>query len=153
MSYLTGAAALIGGAAMGNPLMAVGGLAAIGRTVGQQQEHALTPDSAKGNINSGDVTFAMLQTMFAIKKKSIKAEYAKIIDDYFTMFGYQVNELKVPNITGRSNWNYVKMINPNIEAYIPQEDLQEIKQLFTNGITLWHTTTHFLDYSQNNSII
>jgi hypothetical protein len=153
VSYLTGAAALIGGAATGNALMAVGGLAAIGRQVGQQQEHALAPDSAKGNINSGDVTFAMMQTMFAIKKKSIKAEYAKIIDDYFTMFGYKVNELKVPNITGRSNWNYVKMINPNIEAYIPQDDLQEIKGLFSNGITLWHTTTHFLDYSQNNSII
>jgi hypothetical protein len=153
LQYAGGVAAAITGAATGNLVMAAGGIGAVASTVAQQHAHALTPDVAKGNINSGDVTFAMLQTMFAIKKKSIKAEYAKIIDDFFSMYGYKVNSVKVPNITGRSNWNYVKMINPNIEAYIPQEDLQEIKDLFTNGITLWHTTTHFLDYSQNNSII
>ena len=84
---------------------------------------------------------------------SVRSEIAKVIDDFFSMYGYKVNSLKTPNITGRSNWNYVKMINPNIEGYIPQEDLQEIKQLFSDGITIWHTTSHFLDYSQTNSII
>ena len=141
------------GIATGNMLAAGGGITGVANAVTSVYAHSLTPDAAKGNVNSGDVTFGMLQTLFAIKKKSIKSEYASIIDHYFTAYGYKVNEFKTPNITGRSNWNYVKMINPNIEAFIPQEDLEEIKALFTNGITLWHTTTHFLDYSQNNSII
>ena len=130
-----------------------GGIASIIDVMVAEHQHSLSPYQEHGDTSSGDVTYSMKQTMFAVKKKSIKYEYAKMIDDFFSMYGYKVNSVKVPNITGRSNWNYVKLINPNIEAYIPQEDLAEIKDLFSNGITLWHTTTHFLDYSQNNSII
>lgn len=143
----------IGSAVMGNSIGAVSGVAGIFNAAAEVYQHTLIPDQTRGNTNSGDVTYAYLQTAFSIKKKSIKQEYAKIIDDFFTMYGYKVNTLKVPNITGRSNWNYVKLINPNIEGYIPQEDLQEVKQMFSDGITIWHTTSHFLDYSQTNSII
>ena len=66
---------------------------------------------------------------------------------------YKINEVKIPNLTGRSNWNYVKTIDCNIIANVPQVDLQEIKSLFDNGITLWHKTSNFLDYSQNNNIV
>lgn len=84
---------------------------------------------------------------------SIKAEFAKIIDDYFSMFGYKTNEVKIPNLTGRQNWNYVKTIDCNILGNFPQEDLQEIKDMFNNGLTIWHNTSTFLDYSQNNNIV
>lgn len=33
---------------------------------------------------------------------------------------------------------------------VPQEDLQEFKAIFNNGVTLWHNPATFLDYSQNN---
>lgn len=79
-----------------------------------------------------------------------KTEYLKIIDDYFTMYGYKVNSVKIPNITGRPNWNYVKTINANILGNIPQEDIQELKNIFDNGVTFWHNPDTFLDYSQNN---
>lgn len=84
---------------------------------------------------------------------SIKAEFAKIIDDYFSIFGYKTNEVKVPNLTGRQNWNYVKTIDCNIIGNFPQDDLQEIKDMFNNGLTIWHNTSTFLDYSQNNNIV
>ena len=87
---------------------------------------------------------------FSFYKMSIKQEYAKIIDDFFSMYGYKVNEVKIPNVTGRTNWNYVKTIDANILGDIPQEDLQTIKNMFDNGITLWHNKDTFLDYSQNN---
>ena len=84
---------------------------------------------------------------------SIRQEYAKIIDDYFSAYGYKVNSVKTPNITGRRNWNYVKTVGCYIEADIPQDDLQEIKTLFDKGITLWHNPATFADYSQTNDII
>ena len=68
-------------------------------------------------------------------------------------FGYKVNDVKIPNLTGRRNWNYVKTIDCNIEGYIPQEDLAEIKGMFNNGVTIWHNPATFLDYSQSNSIV
>ena len=83
----------------------------------------------------------------------IKPEYSAIVDNWFSMFGYKVNEVKIPNITGRRNWNYVNTVGCYIEADIPQEDLAEIKTMFDKGITLWHNPATFADYSQNNDII
>lgn len=66
------------------------------------------------------------------------------------MYGYLTNERKVPNIDNRPYWNYVKTIGANIEADIPQGDLLAINNMFDNGITLWHNTNYFLDYTKNN---
>ena len=84
---------------------------------------------------------------------SITEEYAKIIDKYFSMYGYKVNDVKTPNITGRTNWNYVKTIGCNIVGDVPQDDMQKIKDIFNNGVTLWHNPNTFLDYSQSNNIV
>ncbi len=107
----------------------------------------------EGGGNVGDVLFSDGGNTFTFKAMRARDEYIKQIDDYFSMFGYKVNELKVPNITGRSNWNYVETQNINILADIPQNDLNLIKEMFNNGITLWHTTNYFLDYSRTNSIV
>ena len=108
---------------------------------------------AQGNLNSGDVIYSMNETTFTAYQMSIKEEYARIIDGYFSMFGYKVNSVKIPNITGRTYWNYVKTIGCNIIGDIPQNDLQKIKDIFNNGVTFWHDPTKFLDYSQNNTIV
>ena len=84
---------------------------------------------------------------------SIKKEQLIIIDNYFSMFGYKINTIKIPQFTSRTYWNYIKTIDINIEGNIPQNDLNEIKDMFNTGITFWHDTTKFLDYSQNNSIL
>jgi hypothetical protein len=84
---------------------------------------------------------------------SIKAEYARCADEFLSQFGYKCNRVKVPNITGRRNWNYVKTVGCYIEADIPQDDLQNIKNMFDRGITFWHNPATFADYSQNNDII
>lgn len=81
---------------------------------------------------------------------NIKSDFAKRIDKYFDMYGYLTNTVKVPNINNRPNWNYIKTIGANILGNIPQSDLLQIRDLFNNGITLWHNTSTFLDYSQNN---
>ena len=113
----------------------------------------MVPPQAKGNLSGGYLQFADDHCCFTIFKMSCRAEYIKCIDDYFSMFGYKVNSLKIPNISGRANWNYVKTQGCNVIADIPQGDLQAIKAMFNNGITIWHNPTTFLDYSQNNNIV
>lgn len=139
-----------------NPLGLAGnvvGIASnIASTVAEVERTKIIPDQAKGNTNSSDMLVGQ-KTYFSCNCMSVRAEYAKMIDDYFTMFGYKVNELKVPNITGRRNWNYVKTVGCYIDADIPQDDLQQIKEMFNKGITLWHNPSTFCDYSQNNDII
>lgn len=139
------------GAAIGPGLIA-SGAAGIGNTIKEGVQAALEPDTAKGGSNSGTLNFSC-KRLFTPYLMSIRDEYAKIIDDYFTMFGYKVNTLKVPEIHSRKNWNYVKTIDCNFTGDIPGDDLLKLRSLFDNGITLWHNPRTFLDYSQSNNII
>jgi hypothetical protein len=87
-----------------------------------------------------------------IIKKQIKAEYIKKLEDFFGMFGYKTNEVKIPNFHTRENWNYVQTANCMITGNFNNEDLQELKAIFDNGITLWHTDD-VGNYSLTNEVI
>ena len=113
----------------------------------------MTPDQAGGNINVGDLMWAKNRSKFTFMPMSIKAEVARCVDEFFSQYGYKCNRVKLPNITGRRNWNFVKTVGCYIEADIPQDDLQEIKSMFDRGITLWHNPATFADYSQVNDIV
>lgn len=128
-----------------------GGINSIADTIGQIYEHKLIPPTVNGNINSGDVNFTLGLSNPIIYNMTIKEQYARIIDDYFSMYGYATHKVKLPNLNNRTNWNYVKTIGANITGDIPQKDLQELKKIFNNGVTLWHNPTTFLDYGQNNN--
>ena len=116
----------------------------------QVERQKLLPDNA--NLSSSNATLLgyELADKNIFTRYTIKSQFAKRIDKFFDMYGYLTNEVKVPNLNNRPNWNYVKTIGANIIADIPQNDLQTLKNLFDSGITLWHNTNTFLDYSQNN---
>ncbi|MBO7694221.1 MAG: hypothetical protein J6T10_16505 [Methanobrevibacter sp.] len=152
-SFVSSGMSVLGSAFTGNPLYAMGGLFDITNKLGQLRQHQLVSDTGQGSLNNGDLTFSSKKMNFTIYRMSIKEEYAKIIDKYFDMFGYKVNIVKLPNITGRTNWNYVKTIDCNVEGDIPQQHLQLIRQMFNNGVTLWHNASHMYDYSQSNNIV
>ncbi len=148
-----GAIQTIAGIATGNFLAGTEGIGNIFGAVQENYRHAMTPNVIGGQINSGDIGYAYHKMSPTYYKMSIKYEYAKIIDDYFSLYGYKVNSLKTPNIHKRSNWDYIKCIQVNLEGNIPEADLDTIRGLFNNGCTFWHTTTYFLDYSRTNSIL
>ena len=139
--------------ATGNPIGIVGGILGVANTLGQVYEHSLQPDSARGNVNGADINYCSNKNGFFFYKMSIKQEYAKIIDGYFNLYGYKVNTVKVPNITGRQNWNFVKTINCNFDGDIPQNDLNIIKNMFNEGVTLWHNPANIYNYSLSNNIV
>lgn len=113
----------------------------------------MTPDQVRGNLNAGDFLWAKYRSPFTFMPMCIKPEYSRCIDEFFSQFGYKTNRVKVPNVYGRRNWNFVKTVGCYIKADIPQGDLQEIKSMFDRGITFWHNPATFADYSQNNDII
>lgn len=88
---------------------------------------------------------------FMAERLSIRAEYARIIDDYFTLYGYATKRVKQPNITGRPYWNYVKTIGNTVDALgVPDPYLQTMNKAFNNGITFWHNPNNVGDYSLDN---
>ena len=142
-----------GGGAVAGASGVVSGAMAIANELGAVYQHSLQPNSAKGNVNGGDINVCDHKNGFYFYKMSIKEEYARVIDSYFNMFGYKINRVKVPNITGRSNWNYVKTINCNFDGNIPQTDLNIIRAMFNNGTTLWHNPSTIYNYSNSNNIV
>jgi hypothetical protein len=73
-----------------------------------------------------------------IIKKEITPEYRKKLEDFFKMYGYKMNEVKIPNLHSREHFNFVKTIGANIYGDIPNQDLEKIRSMFNNGVTLWH---------------
>ena len=71
--------------------------------------------------------------------KTITPYWAEKLSNYFSMYGYVVNKLGIPNLNTRNNWNYVKLVQANIFGNIPQSDLLKIRDIYMEGITLWHT--------------
>lgn len=122
----------------------------IKQQMAQIEKQEMLPNT--GNLGSSNATLLGYDLMNTniFTRYTIKHEFAERIDKYFDMYGYLTNTVKIPNIKNRPNWNYIKTIGINILGDIPQQDLQTIKQFFDNGITLWHNTNTFLDYSQNN---
>lgn len=140
------------GTVAGAGLLASGvGMAA--NSAKEYYQHSFTPPQSNGNASSGDVVFSASKMGLNYFRMSIKAEYAEIIDNYFSTFGYKVNVVKLPNVTGRTTWNFVKTIDCNLEGNIPQADIDELKKMFNNGVTFWHSTTNFLNYSATNNIV
>lgn len=158
---LSGAISSVGSLFAGGALGFGGGIVNMGANLlglATEQHLAKTranfiPDQVKGNLNAGDIVWAKYTSPFTYLPMSVKAQFARCIDEYFSQYGYKCNRVKLPNITGRRNWNFVKTVGCYIEADIPQDDLQEIKSMFDRGITFWHNPATFADYSQSNDIV
>lgn len=137
-----------GAAAMGVGSFVKSTIGALGETY----KASTIPDQAHGDLNVGDALYAATKCSITAYNMTVRPEVATIVDNFFSMFGYKVNVTKIPNITGRANWNYVKTIRGKIHGYIPKEDLNAITEMLDNGVTFWHNASTFLDYSQSNAI-
>lgn len=154
-----GAISAVAGLATGN-MMAVGaGATAIvsgGRQIegmlAQQADMRIQPPQAKGGFSS-NVNITAGKHTFSFYKKSVSAERAKIIDDYFTMYGYKVNRVKTPSIYNRKSHTYVKTIGCHIKANLCNEDATKIESIFDNGVTFWTDGDRIGQYSDDNSTL
>jgi hypothetical protein len=117
----------------------------------QKDINNVPPSISKMGGNTAYATGNGYNGLYIIKKQ-IKPEYRKKLSDFFNMFGYKVNEVKTPNFHTRQNWNYVQTSNCMITGNFNNDDLIELKAIFDNGITLWHTND-VGNYSLGNEVI
>lgn len=118
----------------------------------KQQDLKAVPDTL---INSIDSSFSVLDKNACINfyRMRICCENEEIIAEIFNMSGYKVNRVDVPNLRSRTRFNYIQTAGANITGSFSQTDIQRIKNIFDNGITIWHyNTVDFkpLDYSYEN---
>lgn len=119
------------------------------------KQRDLLSNQAKGNLNSGDVNFSNNEITYTMYQMSIKEEFARSIDLYFSRFGYQVNEVKQPTLHNRTQFDFIKVGGSDnlISGKIPSNDLHEINNICRRGVTIFHNIEHFGDYTINNPIV
>lgn len=85
-------------------------------------------------------------------QKSVRPEYAEIIDGYFTMFGYAQKKVMQPKMHVRTRFTYVKTRDCKINCYpsCPASDANFIEELFNKGIRFWVDHTDIGNYSSPN---
>lgn len=77
-------------------------------------------------------------------------EYIDKLNQIWNMRGYATNTIDYPNLHSKFLWNYIQTVKCDISGDgIDPSDLEKIKRVFDNGITLWHDK-HIGDYSRNN---
>lgn len=108
---------------------------------------------------STDILYMLQEKSPYFVQMSITPYYAKIIDDYFTMYGYQTNRVQNPNRRARTRYTYIKTAGAIIEAEFPASIAQAIENIYNNGICFWWITgtgQNTLDgvgnYENNNPI-
>ena len=110
------------------------------------------PDEMKGSGEGFDVNFVSGFGGFYTYCRSAKQEFAQIIDDFFTMYGYATKSIKVPNRDVRPHWCYTKTVNCIIVGSMAQNDINRICNIYNNGITFWKNGNEVGDYSLDNSV-
>lgn len=121
-------------------------------TLASLNAYSMKSDNLKGTGVDGQLSLLDKQD-FKVYQQHIKYEYCVIIDNYFSKYGYRVDRVKVPNTVGRQNFNYVKTKDCLCVGSIPSTDLEEIENIFNNGITFFHNTENFGNYNVDNPII
>lgn len=127
--------------------------------VAQVKTASTQPNHARGQ-QSSSVFCAMGYQGFHYMPYRIQGQFARIIDDFFSMFGYKTNRLKVPNRNGRKAWNYVKTCGCTLTGSAPADVTAALVQIYDRGITFWRCTdlsagnpfTRVGNYSLDNSL-
>ena len=143
-------ASIASGAMSGNPMAMVGGISGLASTANSVILATNRPPQAKGT-NSGTIDVASRTKDFYFRQMQISAEYAKVIDDYFDMYGYATRRVKVPNRSARPHWNYVKTNGCVLSGNAPADDVRKICGIYDNGITFWKSASEVGNYSLDNS--
>ena len=137
-----------------------GGISQMLAATQEMYRASMIPNQIGGQTTVGDVTYAFDKLAPTYYKMTIRAEYARKIDEFFTRFGYKTNRLKTPNQTGRTYFNYVQIgstenigYSSNSSRSVPSSSMEIINNIYRNGVTIWHSHDNIGNYSLNNTIV
>lgn len=117
-----------------------------------------TPNKGRGNLSSSGLPVIEGRIGFSMYSMGSKPEYIKMVDEYFSMFGYKICRLKIPNIKAaakselRPQWNYIKTTTCIIDNLNAPADVDEqLQSIYNSGITFWMNPNNVGKYNLDNS--
>lgn len=136
---------------MRNPNMVIGGATSLLGLLAKANDTYIKPPRLNGT-NTGSMNVALGEKGFHFYYAHIGLEFARAIDDFWTMYGYPCRKLKVPNRNVRPHWTYTKTVDACITGSIPVGDMAVIKRCYNNGITFWKFGDEVGNYNLDNTV-
>lgn len=124
----------------------------IAQTLVKLGEAKFMPNSVPTLSQADMIMLVSNRYQFDFYKVTITQQMAKVIDDYFSAFGYAIHRIKRPNISSRKYWNYTKTNGCILNGTIPAQAKTEIIGMFDSGVRLWQNPTDIGNFSLPNSI-
>lgn len=124
-----------------------GGVSFLAQTAGK----ALFGYPESNNVKNTDILNNNGTDYFTAFSKEVEADIVKTYDNFFTRYGYATNKIKIPNISSRPHWNYVKTNECSIVGKAPSTNISSICSIFNKGITFWKNGNEVGNYDLDNS--
>ena len=114
-----------------------------------------TPNSIKTSGNDTLFSMALSRKKVDLIEYKLKDEAMERIDQYFKKYGYRYNKYDNlgQHMNSRKYYNFIKTNSCNLaSAKVPLIHLEEIKEIFNRGTTIWHVDrgAEPLDYNVDN---
>ena len=118
----------------------------------QFSDMAIAPATASGLSGIG-LAFQNGKKLFTVTCKTVDRYHAKMIDDFYTMFGYPVRSIQSPNLCARTKFTYIKTVGVIVKGSVPELVKQDLENKLNNGLRFWASTGDIGDFSVTNSVI
>lgn len=117
----------------------------------QKEVARMNPPSYHGS-STGNARLYVDQFKIGAYHFTIRSQFARRIDDYWDLFGYKTNRVKIPNRAVRPHWTYCKTQGCTFSGSVPNEDMGQIRALYDGGIRWWKNGDEIGNFSLNNQV-
>lgn len=140
--------------------LVVGGASAAGKVLANVEDAKKQPPAVHGNV-TGTALYTIGNKRLIAYIMTPHLEYIKIIDDYFSMYGYAINRVQTPVTMNRPHWTYLKTLGcivlPNppispVDQGLSAADCKEIAAVYDKGITFWRYAAEVGEYYLDNTV-
>lgn len=129
----------------------LGSIGGVANILAQIYQHSTLAPQSQG-LSNANVNTNHGRTNFIFYNKCIRSDYARIIDDYFSRYGYACRQVKIPNMFARTRWTYVKTIGCHVSGNLPTEAISDIQACFNRGITFWVDVINYGNFTLTNDV-
>lgn len=131
----------------------------VGEYLAKKKDLEAVPSQVHGQVQCDSLNAGLNRYKFSIYHICCKQQFLKIIDEYFTLYGYAIHEMLRPDqlTHNRNRYTFVKTsncvtLNNNAKLSVPNISLALISDVFNKGVTFWYNIDDSKlmgDYSSN----
>ena len=142
ISGLVGGAVMAGAAGAGGAIGASQGFGSLGSVLGlvsEQMDKYREPPLLRGKTSNENINAGMELCRVDFYVMTCQRQFAEQIDDFFSAYGYPINQVTMPNLNSRQSWNFVKTNGCGFTGAVDLAQLSALRNIFDSGVTIWHT--------------